>query len=224
MANQAFVSVWCTDFPADQIVNRLDMFLATIPFSAVRPGIDRVLIRAIDASESPVVEQDFRAAPLEIAGVIDLIAGHVHSDCAYEFRCYCDSWLFDSDHAKFSLEPQPVEILCHGENYDNGVWIENGHFQVCLGFEHLFTGHARLLGSSRRESAPAVSREEARFLEAMAWPENFERYQEKTRENIRRLLDWSQRMANAVPVRRLSLWSEGEENFEARLDEILAPS
>jgi len=27
---------------------------------------------------------------------------------------------------------------------------------------------------------------------------------------------------NALPVERFRLWSEGEENFEARLDEILA--
>lgn len=224
MANQAFVSVWCIDFPAGQIPNRLDMFLATIPFSASRPGIDRILIRAIDASESPVVEQDYRAMPIEIAGAIEVIGDHIHSDCSYEFRCYWDLWVFDSANAKFSLEPQPVEILCHGEDYDNGFWLENGHFQVCLGFEHLFTGHAKLLGPGRRETAPAVSREEARFLEAMAWPENYERYQEKTRENIRKLLEWSHRMAKAVPVQRLRLWSEGEENFEARLDEILALS
>jgi hypothetical protein len=222
MANQAFVSVWCVDFPEDQILNRLDMFLATIPFSAARPGIDRITVRAIDASESPIVEQDFRAIPIEIAGAIDFVSGYIHSDCSYELHCYWDLWVFDAASAKFSLEPQPVDILCHGDDYDNGYWVENGHFQACLGFEHLFTGHAGLLGPGRRETAAAVSREEARFIEAMAWPENLDRYQEKTRENIRKLLDWSQRMAKAVPVERLRLWSEGEENFEARLDEILA--
>lgn len=224
MANQAFVSVWCVDFPEEQILKRLDMFLSTIPFSAARPGIDRITIRAIDASESPIVEQDFRAMPLEIAGAIDFISSYVHSDCSYEFHCYWDLWVFDPATAKFSLEPHGGEILCHGEDYDNGFWVDNGHFQVCLGFEHLFTGHARLLGPGRAEAAVAVSREEARFLEAMAWPENFERYQQKTQENIRKLLDWSQRMAKAVPLAQLRLWSEGEENFEARLDEILALS
>jgi hypothetical protein len=221
MANQAYVALWCRDFPDDQILNRLDMFLSTIPFSAARPGIDRVTIRAIDASESPIVEQDFRAMPLEIAGAIDVIRGYVHSDCSYELHCYWDLAVFDSHTAKFATEPCPVEVICNAPDYDNGLWIENGHFQVCLGFEHLFTGHAGLLGSQRRASAPAASQEEARFFEAMAWPENIERYQEKTRENIRKLLDWTQRMAKAVPVDRLRLWSEGEEDFEARLEEIL---
>ncbi len=222
MANQAYVSVWCRDFPEDQILNRLDMFLATIPFSAARPGIDRIAIRAIEASEPPILEQDFRAMPIEIAGAIDIIRGYVHSDCSYELRCYWDLAVFDSSSAKFTMEPQSIEVLCNAPDYDNGLWVENGHCQVCLGFEHSFTGHAGLLGPQRRASALAASQEEARFLEAMAWPENIERYQEKTRENIRKLLDWTQRMAKAVPVERLRLWSEGEEDLEARLEEILA--
>jgi hypothetical protein len=55
----------------------------------------------------------------------------------------------------------------------------------------------------------------------MAWPENLQRYQEKTRENIRQLLDWIRKIEKAVPVERVRLWSEGEENFEARVEEIL---
>jgi hypothetical protein len=222
MANQAFLSVWCRDFPEDQILNRLDMFLATIPYSASRPGIDRITVRAIDAAEPPVLEQDYRSLPLEIAGAIGIVGGYIHSDCSYEFHCHWDLALFDPENAKFTVEPQPLEILCHGQDYDNQTWRDDGHFQACLGFEHFFTGHAGLLGSRARAGEPAASREEARFLEAMAWPENIERYHEKTRENIRKLLDWTHRIATAVPLERLRLWSEGEEDFEARLEDILA--
>ena len=56
----------------------------------------------------------------------------------------------------------------------------------------------------------------------MAWPENLAKYQEKTRENIRKLLDWMRRIESSLPVEKVRLWSEGEENFEARLDEIVA--
>jgi hypothetical protein len=93
---------------------------------------------------------------------------------------------------------------------------------VKLGFEHFFTGHAGLLGIRPGAKAVAESPEEARFLEAMAWPENLQRYHEKTRENVRKLLDWVRRIEKAVAVEHLRLWSEGEENFEARLEEILA--
>jgi hypothetical protein len=224
MPNQSFLSVWCRDFPEDQILNRLDMFLATVPFSARRPGIAQVTVRAIDASVSPVLEQDFRALPLDTAEAIDLLRGHVHGDCSYELRGYWDLAVFDPASAKFTVEPQPIEILCRGEDYDEAVWRVDGHFEVGLGFEHFFTGHAGLLGAAGRPNSPAASREESRFLEAMAWPENLEKYQEKTRENIRQILDWTRRIATAVPVDRSRLWSEGEEDFETRLDEILAPS
>jgi hypothetical protein len=34
-------------------------------------------------------------------------------------------------------------------------------------------------------------------------------------------MGWMRAVEEALPVERFRLWSEGEENFEARLDEIL---
>jgi hypothetical protein len=56
----------------------------------------------------------------------------------------------------------------------------------------------------------------------MAKPANLLLYKDKTRENIKALFAWVRRIETALPVRQLRLWSEGEENFEARLEEILA--
>jgi len=58
----------------------------------------------------------------------------------------------------------------------------------------------------------------------MAWPDNLEKYLENTRENIRKLIGWLGRIEGAIPLERLQLWSEGEENFESRLEEIAAAS
>ena len=171
-------------------------------------------------SEVAVLEQDLRSVPLDAAGIIELAKDYLHSDVSYEVRADWDLWVLDAQ-GKWTSEPQPLEIFCRGEDYDDGFWRENGHIEVNLGFEHLFTGHAGLLGMRKSERPAAQSIEEARFLESMAWPENLQRYQEKTRENIKKLLDWVRKIERAVPVERLSLWSEGEENFEARLEEIL---
>ena len=94
--------------------------------------------------------------------------------------------------------------------------------EASLGFEHLFTGHAGLLGFSRSARAVPQSPEEARFLASMEEPANLQMYLEKTRENIRHLFDWVRAIEKALPVDQIRLWSEGEENFEARLEEILA--
>jgi hypothetical protein len=220
--DQSYLSVWCADFPEDRILDRFGAFLSTVSFSARRPGFTHLTVRAVDASESPVYEQDLRSTPLDAASVVEEVREFVHSDCSFEVRAYWDLATFDSAKAKLGTEPQPLEISCFGEDYDDGVWRTNGHFQVNLGFEHFFTGQAGLLGIRRDQPAAAESEEEARFLETMAWPENLERYQKETRSNIARVFDWVRRIQKDVPIARVQLWSEGEENFEARLEEILA--
>jgi hypothetical protein len=222
MSNQAYLSIWCKDFSEAHMLEQFGALLATVPFSAIEPGFSYLVIRAVDSTESPVLEQDLRAVPLDASGVIEIAKDHLNTDCAYELRSNWDLWTFDDAVERWQLQPQPLELFCHGEDYDDGFWREFGHLEMNLGFEHFFTGHAGLLGYRQTAKAPPQSPEEARFLAAMKRPENLRNYQEKTVENIRRLLDWVRRIEKAVAVDRLRLWSEGEENFEARIEEILA--
>lgn len=222
MANHSYLSVWCKDFPEELILERFGAFLQTVPFSATKPGFTYLTIRALDASESPILEQDLRSMPLDAAGIIQIASEQLHSDCSYEVSCYWDLSIFDAATGKSKIEPKALDIFCRGEDYDNALWRDSGHLEVSLGFEHLFTGHAGLLGIRPGAKSPPQSPEEARFLEAMAWPENLQMYQEKTRENIRKLQDWVRRIEKALPVERVRLWSEGEEDFEARIEEIVA--
>jgi hypothetical protein len=220
--DQAYLSVWCKDFPEELILERFGAFLGTVPFSATLPGFAYLTIRAIDSAETPVLEQDLRAAPLDAASVIELVRDHVHADCSYEVRAYHDLSVLDESSAKWKKEPQPIDVSCFGEDYADGVWRENGHFLINLGFEQYFTGHAGLLGVEQIRRPVAETPEEARLLELMAWPENLEKYQKETRENIRALLDWTTRIEKELPLSRLQLWSEGDDKFAERMDEILA--
>ncbi len=220
--DQSYLSVWCPEFPGELMLERLGAFLGTVPFSATRPGFTHVTVRAIDPSETPVVEEDLRAAPLDASAIVDLARDRLHGDCACEVRAYRDLSLLDDATAKWKKEPQPTDISCFGEDYDAGLWRESGHFLVNLGFEHYFTGHAGLLGVQQIRRPAAETPEEARLLEVMAWPENLEKYQKETRENIRGLLDWVGKIEKELPVRRVQLWSEGEGDFEARIQEIVA--
>jgi len=222
MSNHAYLSIWYKQFDEEHLLEQFSTFLTTVPFSASKPGFSYLTVRAVDASEAPVLEQDLRSVPLDPAGAVEIVRDHLHSDCSYEVEANWDLWVFDPGSAKWKTEPQPVEIYSYGETYDEGYWRENGHIEVNLGFEHLFTGHARLLGIRAGARAAAESSEEARFLEAMAWPENLQAYEEKTRQNVRKLLDWVRRIEKTGAVDRVKLWSEGEDNFEARLEEILA--
>jgi hypothetical protein len=223
MCNKAYLRVWCKDFSEEKIIEQFGAFLSTVPYSSSQPGFTYLTIRAVDSSEAPILEQDLRPVPLDPGGILELAKDHLHSDCAYEAQTHWDAWIFNpATEPGFRSDPQPLELVCRGEDYDNSIWQEDGHLQASLGFESLFLGYPGLVAVDGEEPRAAETPEEARFLEAMAWPENLDRYRDKTRENIRHLLEWARRVQEALPDARVELWSEGEDDFEATLEEILA--
>lgn len=222
MANRAYAGIWCRSLDESVLLQQLAKFLATVPLSASRPGFAGLTIRAAYPTEIPILEPDLRGVNADAITVAQLASEHLHADSAYETSAYWDMWVFDVATARWKHSPEPLEIACYGEDYDDGVFRELGHFHVDLGFEHLFTGHAQLLGFSRSPLAAPQHPEEQRFIEWMSQPAHLREYQEKTRENIRTLVEWMQLIERAIPVEKTRLWSEGEENFEARIEEILA--
>jgi hypothetical protein len=93
-----------------------------------------------------------------------------------------------------------------------------------LGFEHFFTGHGGLLapGAASNPFDSSDHPMEHTFRRWMGASANLKEYHAKTRENIQQVFNWVEAIERALPVERSELWSEGEENFEARLDAILA--
>jgi hypothetical protein len=222
MANRAYLSVWCRDFGEEILPERLEQFLSTVPASATQSGFSDLVIRAVGPEEMPIVESEMRRVYPDAVAIAEVAREHLNSDSAYEVRAYLDLWVFNTTTSVWQFRPEPVEIRCYGEEYDGGVWKEYGHFHVDAGFEHLFTGHARLLGFGAASPGAVEHPDEARFVKMMASDANFRTYHDRTRENIRKLLDWMQRIERALPVDQARLWSEGEENFESRIEEILA--
>ena len=224
MSNQAYLSIWCKDFPEDRILERFGNFLATVPFSTTKPEFTHLMIRAVDSLEPPLLEQDLRAVPLDSSGIVEIAKDHLHNDCSYEVRSHWDLWAFADDPTQWRLQAQPLEIFCHGEEFDEGFWQENGHLEVNFGFEHFFTGHGGLLapGAASNPFASSDHPIEHTFRQWMSVSANLKEYHAKTRENIQQLFRWIEAVESALPVERSELWSEGEENFEARLDAIAA--
>ena len=225
MANRAYVSVWTKGFSEENMLEQFGRLLETPPFSAERPGFAELVIHPVDPSETPLIQLDLRGQALSAAQLMELASEYRHADSAYEVRAHWDMWTLEAGSGRWQRRPQPLEILCHGEEYDGGVFAELGHFHVDIGFEHLFTGHAGLLGAHNGTpaSGPAPQHAaETEFLARMARPENLREYHQRTRENIEQLMNWMRAIEEALSVEHSWLWSEGEENFEARLDDILA--
>ena len=222
MANRAYVSVWSKGFSEATMLEQFEQLLETVPCSAERPGFTALVIRAVDLTQMPLVECDLRSRPLGAGELLELAREHCHADSAYEVQTNWDLWAYDAGAGRWQLRPERLEIICQGEEYDAGAHAEAGHFEADIGFEHLFTGHAGLLGLRGASGATPEHPTESEFVAVMTQPEKLREYHQKTRENIQKLMDWMRAVESAVAVERYRLWSEGEENFEARLDEILA--
>lgn len=222
MANRAYASIWSRDFSEEALIEQWRAFLETVPFSKERLGFTELVVRAVDETETPVLEQDLRSGEYGADVLTGLAREHAHADCAYETEAFWDLWTWDDSNGQWTEKPQPLGIVCYGSAFNEGVWKEQGHFLVDAGFEHFFTGHAGLLGFRHGRTEASKHPDEANFVARMSQPENLQMYQEKTQQNIRKLFDWMARIERAMPIERYQLWSEGEDNFEARMEEILA--
>jgi hypothetical protein len=222
MPNRAYASLWIRDFSEENMLTHFEQFLATVPLAAAPPGFTGLTIRAVDTTESPLEEHDLRGHILTPAEIVNLVREHHADDVCYEVAARWDLWIREMETASWKKKPERLDLYCYGPQYDGGVSVESGHFLADLGFEHLFTGHARLLTPENGRVDEPQHPDEARFLMWMSQPQNLREYQEKTRENILQLMAWMRAVEENLPVERVRLWSEGEENFEARLDEILA--
>jgi hypothetical protein len=199
-------------------------FLTTAPVSASKTPFTELRVQPVDSTETAVGEWDLRDqgyGPPEIGA---LAAQHLNADSAYIVGANWDIWLFDMETLKWRQESQPLTLTCHGPLYDESIAASAGHFTADLGFEHYFTGHGGLLAPAAASNPFGSSDHplEHTFRQWMSTTGNLKEYHAKTRENIQQLFNWVEAIESALPVERSELSSEGEENFEARLDAILA--
>ena len=212
--------MWCRGIAAERLPELLHEFLQTVPYSRARNGCTQLTLRAVDYSEAPVMERDLRAAPAPPAQIAAELKGSLEADSSVELEAWWDLWVYDVAAGTWKEQPQRLELIFNGPEFDDAAWRDAGHFCADLGFEHLFTGHAGLLGGNGAGGTDSEHPEEAEFLKRMAQPEALEAYARRTGENIRRLRAWVDRVAKALPVERFVLESEGEADFEARLEEL----
>jgi len=224
MANRAYLRVWTRDFSQQTMIAEFARFLTTAPLSEGADAFQQMTVQAVDATETAVAEWDLSEGTFAPAEVAALAVQHIHHDTAFIVDAQWDLWSFDMATLTWKQGPQPLVMICQGKAYDEGLAATAGHFNAELGFEHLFTGHAGLLapGAAKNPFESSDHPVEKTFRNWMTTAENLKQYHQKTRENIQKLYGWVEAVEAALPVERSELWSEGEDNFEARLDAILA--
>jgi len=221
MANRAYASFWTRNYSEDVLLERFERFLEALPLTSKDSSFLSLTVRAVSPAETPLVEHDLRGTNANPAAIAALAREQLSTDCAYEVEAAWPLWSWDTEHSRWGRQPERLLLTCQGPEYDDGAADASGHFLIDAGLEHLYTGHGGLLGS---RVPPALTGDptESEFLTLMSEEQNLREYHEKTRENIQQLMNWVQNVERALPIERLALWSEGEENLEARLDDILA--
>ena len=224
MANRAYLRVWTRDFSESTMIPQFARFLATAPLSAAPHTFSELIVQPVDSTEPSITEWDLREQTYGAPEVAALAAQYLNADTAYFVSAQWDLWGLDVESLKWRHAPQPLLLTCHGPFYDDGIAATAGHFMADLGFEHSFTGHAGLLapGAASNPFDSSDHPVEHTFRRWMSAGGNLKEYHAKTRESIQQLFHWVEAIENALPVERSELSSEGEENFEARLDAILA--
>lgn len=221
MANRAYASFWTRDYSEQVMSERFERFLETLPRVSKDGNFLSFTVRAVGPAETPLAEHDLRGMGAKPAEIVALAREHLSADCAYEVEASWPLWSWDTAESHWSRTHEHLLLTCHGEEYDDAVAQVSGHFLIDAGLEHLYTGHGSLLGSHEPRAASSDPTE-SKFFAFMSQQQNLYDYRQKTRENIQQLMNWIQEIERALPVERLALWSEGEENLEARLDDILA--
>jgi hypothetical protein len=151
----------------------------------------RLVVRSLGPEESPTLERDLIAAPADVHA---LAAEFLHEDTAYEVTAFWDLWQ-PRPASQWEQALSEVEFLVQGAEYDPGAEPEaHAHLLINLGRENLFLGRS------------AVPQESSR---------------EPLRANVERLYGLLRDLQNALPVERHRLWSEGNEDFARRTEQLL---
>ena len=224
MANRAYLRVWTRDFSEQTMIAEFARFLTTAPVSEAPNGFQLLSVQPVDFTEPSEVEWDLREAKYGPPEIAALALQHLNADTAFVVEAKWNLWNFDIETLKWENAPQPLTLICQGAAFDGGIAASEEQFVAELGFEHLFTGHAGLLapGAASNPFASSDHPVEKRFRAWMGSSENLKQYHQRTKENIQTLFGWVEAIQAALAVERSVLTSEGEENFEARLDAILA--
>jgi hypothetical protein len=146
-------------------------------------------VQPVSWNEATVLERRFSPgiAPEEALLVITDL---IHDDYAYVFDAHWDLWTPDQAGREWQLLPNRVKFIVQGEEFDDGAQEQTGHIQVDFGLDSPFL----------QENVELT--DEA---------------QNKVRENVGKLVEFTMKAEKNTRATGRLLWSEGEENLAQKL-------
>ena len=189
MPDPLHLSLWFSDFEAEDMLPRALLVLKQFPLSTQQPGINYLALHPISWNEATVLERRFQpGVPPEEAVLVasDLL----HEDYAYVFEAAWDLWTPDESGQQWALRPSPVKFLVHGLEFEEGTYQQEGHLLIDFGIDSPFL------------------QEEVKLTDAA---------ESRVRANLQKLLDFTNHLEKNAGARARLLWSDSDENLAQKL-------
>jgi len=183
-----YLSLWYPTFSGPDAVARLLGVLQQIPFSVQSPGITYTSVQPVSWAEATVLERRHRPG-ITPEEAVDIVAELFHDDYAYLFESHWDLWTLPPNQP-WTLVPALLKVVAHGADFEDGVYKEAGHIQIDLGLDSPF-----LPGEMR-------------------WTEEA---QSHIRENIAKLVEFTNGAERNSRASARLLWSESDESLAQKL-------
>jgi len=191
MADSLYLSLWFSSFRESEIMPRTVSVLRQFPFSALREGITYLSVHPVAWSEPTVLERRFDPgiSPEEAA---DVAQEFVHNDYALLFEAFWDLWVPNEDeHGEAWVQrPSAVKFLVHGIEFEEGIYTDDGHIEIDFGLDTPF------------------------LFEGMHMTTDMEM---RIRNNVAKLIAFSNAIERHCGVSGRVLWSESEDNLAQKL-------
>ena len=188
MPDPLYLSLWFADFSGPAMLPHILATLLQFPFSERRPGVTYLSVQPVSWNEASVLERRFSPGiPPEEA--VTVAADLVHDDYAYVFEAYWDLWTPNAA-GQWEQSPSLVTFNAQAEEFEDGAQQETGQIQIDFGLDSLFV--------------PEVMELTAEI-------------QEKVRDNVSRLIEFTRKVDLHARATSRRLWSESEENLAQKL-------
>ena len=191
MTDQLFLSIWLTRHARRERLRYFEKMLRSFPFSQREQPQSVVSIRAVSATEPPLLERPVNG-PVDLNEITPIFRDYTGDDVAYVLDGWWDLWTYDTD---LELRPSRVELSCFGPEFDNGTErpeADQEDLRIDFGVDSNFLPRADLPGT-------------ARLIES----------------NIKSLLRLVHEIEEMLPLESRRLETESGENFADRLSRVL---
>ena len=188
MPDSLYLSLWFPSLDPEEMLPRMISVLKQFPFSALEPGVKYAAAHPIDWSEATVMEQRF-VPPVPPEELATVMGEFAESDYALGFEAYWDLWIPD-ERGEWGLRPSKVDFLMNGVEFDDGIFRQRGHIEIDFGLDFPFLYEERTLS-----------------------PED----EDHVKQNVAKLVDFTQKVEKNTGPRGRVLWSESEENLAQKL-------